>query len=720
MKLSRGLALMLVLFGGLYAGLGPWLSASRGPATSSFEALRRYDAAASRGQAALAGALGGQALALAHKDSRWSPAQLADLARRVATTERSGGHDEAALAYARMATADVARANDASVSLVVRIAELHGDLALESGDRLEAICTYGGALERLGPDRITHPEGRLRPSPVLVALTAHLDSIGDRFAEDAAPASLAAERAEPLTTCNLVADFYADRHDYAAAAGISRIVLDRVFADPSIGSEIKAGLLQDGAHIAELNNDVPTAEARLNMAIAVLQGKQQKPALAVALEALAALHSNWSDSKGAQAILKKALALKQQLYGVRSPSLIAPLVALGYTQIDTNDPSGAEATLKHALDIAQTPPRPDPSATLEVMLALNELYEEQGLSQEADTLSTKIAALQKAGASLKPSDVEDVPIAVAPADGRLAVFDIAFGSPHARGHIEVALNAPKAAPWTRSWASGTFVSASDPPNHPLVYAPRLAKLGDADPTIGATLVFIPGQGTSLASGAARLARLQALIGPGQSPVLIDWAADERLGDGVRDAGEERVGRLALESVIDGIPASRQSLTFVAEGRGANVLATALKEMNAEQRRTIADRLKTLILVAPDLPDATLQAWLAGLEKGRVRTVIYAAPTARPLLIAKALYGDTPIGLDPARVARLGVETIEIGEGKPWADFDTLSSDALIADIGSVIKGEPAGKRCGIVAANQTGGIAKLSDDAAGCELAKLN
>jgi len=718
MKLSGGLALMLIIFGGLYGGFGPSLSVARGPAHSSFEAVRRYDTAQSHGAIGLASSLGEASLAMARQDSRWPASDLADLARRVAESDRAAGHIADALNAARIAGASLDTVAEPDKQLLIGVAEAHGDIALMSGNKLEAACSYGLLLERVGPDRVAHPEARLWPHPVLAELTKHLDAIGPRFAAGS-PQAASGEGSPPLTSCHLLADFYAERNNYAAASEISDLVMGKLMA-ATIDPEIRAALLQDAAHISELDGNVAAAKTRLTQAVDALGGNGQKPALVVALEALATIHANWSDAKGAEPILERAIGLAQQLYGPDYPSLVSPLVALGYAQLDSGKTQEAEATLNRALGIAESESARNPSAALEPMLALSELYQDQQRKAEADALNARMAALQKAGATLKPADVEDVPILVPKAASRLAVFDIPFRSREASGRITAALAAPASAEWTKQWPDKTFVKASESFAQPMVYAPKLTRAGDADPTIGATLVFVPGQGTDLAAAAARLARLQGLIGPGELPVIVDWTDDTRLADGLRDDAAEHAGERALETVLAGIPASQQGVTLIAEGRGAYILASALANLTARERQAVDARLKHLILIAPDVPEATLRTWLAGPDGKSVQTLVYPSANARPLLIAKTIYGADPIGLDATRVAALGVETVDTSRGTDWLDFDQVASSALIADMASVISaGAPAAKRCGLV--HERGAMANLfALDPSGCALPPTN
>lgn len=700
-RLSRGLALMLIVFGGLFAGLGEWLCVSRGAATTSFEATRRFAAALDAQDLPLAVTLGSKSLPLVSADKRWGASERAELYYRVAAANASIGRAAKALSFERMASDELAGAPDADLDLVINVARLHGDLALRAGNKLEAACTYGLLLERVGPDRVAHPEERLRPHPVLEALTDHLISLGKAFT--AAPATPKAKASPPLTSCNLAADFYAERKDYTAAASISDAVLKQAENDKTIGPEIRAALLQDASHIAEFNGQIELAKSRAALAVDTLSGDDLAAPRAVALERLAMLHTNWSDAKGAEPYLQEAIHLKQRVDGVDSPSLISPLLTLGYARLDTKDASSAESLFKRALSIAEVQKSNDFSASLEATLALAELYDDEGRASDAAEMHGRAAELQKSGVTLHSADVEDLPI-VEPSDKkRLAVFDIPYRDGKQSGHVEVALSATHNAGWMSAWPLGTFTPASENFAAPMVYAPRIDLAGETSGASPPNILFVPGQGTDLSGNAGRLARLQALMGPDSKPLLIAWTAGDAVSEALRSDRAEAAGERAVVAALSRAAQSPSTppLTLIAEGRGAFVALKALGKLPPTLRAKVDERLARLILIAPDFDAALFTQELAHIDRSRTRTIIYAAKTARPLLASSAIYGAKPIGLDPAPVSRFkGVETIEIGSAGEWTDFNMLWSDALITDITSIVRGGPSdANRCGVAAAD---------------------
>ncbi len=722
-RLSRGLALMLVVFGGIFAGLGQWLCVSRGPATTSFEGVRRFAAALDAQDLPLAASLGRKSIALVSADKRWGAAERAELDYHMATTSASIGQKADALKFARMASGEIASAPEANLDLAVNVAQLHGDLALGVGNKLEAACTYGLLLERVGPDRVAYPEERLRPHPTLEALTDHLISLGKAFAAATASTPATAEKTNaPLTSCNLAAGFYAARKDYTAAASISDAVLKRSANDKKMGPEIRAALLQDASHIAELNGQIDLAKARAAAAVNVLSGDGLEAPRAVALERLAMLHTNWSDAKGAEPYLQEAIYLKQKIDGTDSPDLISPLLTLGYARLDNKDAESAESLFKRALSIAEVQPKKDSSASLEATLALAELYDDENRSSEAAEMHSKAADLQQAGVALHAADVEDLPLVEPAAKKRLALINIGYASDKQSGQIEVALNAPNA-DWVGAWPLSTFTPASESFASPMVYAPRMDRAGKVGEDGTPNILFVPGQGTNLSGNAARLARLRAFMGPGAKPLLIAWTDGDAVTEGLRSGRAEAAGVHSIAAALsrDARAHSMPPLTIIAEGRGAFVALSALAELPPAQRAKIDNRLQNLILIAPDIDAALFTQALAHIDRSRTRTIVYAEIMARPLRVSNMIYGARPIGLDPKQISQFkGVETIEIKGSGGWAGFGALWSEALIGDIARVVnRATPAGSRCGVAPDGaRTANLYAL--DPQGCTLAITN
>ncbi len=121
------------------------------------------------------------------------------------------------------------------------------------------------------------------------------------------------------------------------------------------------------------------------------------------------------------------------------------------------------------------------------------------------------------------------------------------------------------------------------------------------------------------------------------------------------------------------------------------------------RRICGPRLQTIALVAPELGEAELARLTARVDPAVTHLTVYGAANARALLANRDVYQASPIGLaamPPASLA--GVEWVEIGVGDPSADWTTLGTLALFADIASVAQGGPAAaSRCGVAHVSAT-------------------
>ncbi len=391
----------LALFGTAYTCLGLWSSTGHGPAKTAFEGLRRYDEALRHGRKALASTIGEKTIALAGADAHWSPTELADLAGDVARTELAAGRTAKAMAVSGVASASLAQMSpeDAGLSRLIDIARTRAEIALAAGDGFGASCTLGVLLEEVGPDRVSAPEASVHPHPELIYLAQYLSAVGPRLHAPPATAA-AAEARTPLTSCELLADFYTTRQDYASAAKVSDFVVGATTkSEAQIAPELHAALLQRDARIHELQGDVPVAQARLEEAVDVLDTTKNAEARVYALEMLGTFLSNWGESGKALPVLHRALAIREANDDRNLPRLAPTLVALGYAELDSNDIGAAESTFKHALSVAQAPGGTSVSASVDALNALAELYDSQGRHDEAAKLKSDASKLHPASAS---------------------------------------------------------------------------------------------------------------------------------------------------------------------------------------------------------------------------------------------------------------------------------------------------------------------------------
>jgi tetratricopeptide (TPR) repeat protein len=715
-SLHRGLAFALVVFGAAYVGLGSRLATGHGPLKSAFEGVRRYDAALGHDRPGLAASIGEAMLALARTDPHWSQRQLAAFEAEIGETELAARRIPEALELVRSASARLAEVEPSEAEdlpLLIDVARAHGRIALATGDGLEAACTFGVLLEQLGPDRVAHPEAGLRPHPELVALARHLTELGPSLRVPSA--ALAPNSAAlPLASCHLLADFYVEQKDYKAAATASEIVIAAAKSDNTLTPEIHAALLQERAHIHELVGDVKLAEARLEEAVGVLDATRNPEASLYALEALGTFLSSWGESERALPVLQRALAIRESRSERNLPRLAPALVALGYAQRDSEEPAAAETSFKRALELASSQHGSSPPTSLEALIALGELYRDQGRETEALTVTQDAAELERAGALFadeikQPGNVlrmsEESMRALtlriafratgAPASGRASD---AFSTPAAAttiGDVEVVLPVVDGAPWAALWPKDRFERVAR--SHPRLRVGEPELGSDAGGPSQARLLFIPGEGSSFAGGAERAARLQAVAGPDIQVALAYWASGAAPRGYLKNPAADAHARDEIAGLMRtlGTAQSDTPITLVAEGRGARHLSDILSA--GGDPPGFAQRLEALILIAPQLSSAEMKALAGRFDPKRTRITVYAAENARALLAARDVYREAPVGLLAAPIAGLaGVEWIAAGIDQAAADFDTLASDALISDIGRIVRAGPAAdKRCGL-------------------------
>jgi tetratricopeptide (TPR) repeat protein len=710
------LAFALVVFGAAYVGLGPWLATGHGPLKSAFEGVRRYDAALSHNRVGLAAALGEATLALARNDTHWSQHQLAALESEIAETALAARRISEALELARSASARLAAAEPSQgedLPLLIDVARMHARIALATGDGLEAACTFGVLLEQLGPDRVAHPEASLKPHPELAALARHLTDLGPSLRVPSA--ALAPDSAAlPLTSCHLLADFYVEQKDYKAATTASEIVIAAARSDANLTPEIHAALLQKSAHVHELLGDVRLAETRLEEAVAVLDATPNPGASLYALEALGTFLSSWGESERALPVLQRALAIRESRSERNLPRLAPTLVALGYAQRDSQDPAAAETSFKRALEIASSEHASSPPASLEALIALGELYRDQGREAEAVTAAHDAAELQRAAAFFadevkQPGNVlrmseestRALKLRIAfratgtPASGRASDVFSTPAATTAAGEVEMVLPVVDGAPWAALWPKDRFENVARSYPRLRVGAPELGS--DAGGPSQARLLFIPGEGSSFAGSAERAARIQAVAGPDIRVVLAHWASGAAARGYLKNSAADARARDEIADLMRtlGTAQGEAPIYLVAEGRGARHLSDLFNA--GGDAPGFGERIAALILIAPQLSVEEMKALAGRFDPKRTRITVYAAENARALLAAREVYREAPVGLLPAPIAGLtGVEWIAAGIDQSAADFDTLASDALVSDIGRIVRAGPAAdKRCGL-------------------------
>lgn len=727
--LHRGLAIVLVVLGALYVALGNWLATGHGPATSAFEAVRRYDVALTHGRYALAASLGEEALAVALGDRNWSAPQIAAFEAELAETELAGHRIAEALDLVRSASKRLEALPATRIALVIEIAQTHARVASAAGNDLEAVCTYGVLLEQLGPDRVAQVEGNQKATSEIADLARDLTEIGTRLKAPAAalPPNVSAH---PLTSCQLLADFYVERKDYKAAAAASDIVVAAARSDTRLAPEMRSALLQGSGHIHELVGDVQTAEARLNEAVEVLGATSNTGAKLHALETLGTFLSNWGESERALPVLERTLALQEADGERQKPRLASTLLALGYAQLDAADAAAAETSFKRAYALSSAEDTSSPPATREALTALGDLYQDQG--REIDAIHAKEAAAAvevaptfDAGRKLAEAQrtrAETVRVltlripfraAGTPASGRVSE---AFSVPtdtKSTGEVSVVLAAPVGIDWAARWPKDRFERVAP---SPALYGTGAPEAAEGERTRQAAVLFFPGEGTDFAANAERTARLQAELGPDTQVILGHWASRRGpLGYLKNDLADAYARSLMSDLLGEAARVPEGPVSIVAEGRAARSLAETFAFDLVPA--SVQERISALVFIAPLLGEKDMVSFGSRFDPKRTRLTVYAAQGARPLLAARAVYRAEPIGLRATPIPGLKrAEWIEIGIGEAAADFDTMASDALMSDIGAVVRGgPPAAKRCALARVSEARAGDAYALNPAGCE-----
>ena len=375
--------------------------------------------------------------------------------------------------------------------------------------------------------------------------------------------------------------------------------------------------------------------------------------------------------------------------------------------------------LLRALRIAQSEYGRNPPAELEILLALQEIYDETSRKAKAAKMGKAADRLIKSGIIErdrsplpyalvpKPSHpvlVLELPFAATgrPAGGRAA---LAFQSPATRlteGTVKVAVpiaqNATRAT-WAELWPTDQIELATDKYEHPLVWPPRLSDESEPPEAPRDLVVYIPGQSDTFETAVAAAGRLQAALGPDRQVVLADWPGRNQLHGLVHDRAAEQAGAAHLKDVFTGILAAGPStrLDIVANGRAGQILHSALGTLPAESGERMSARLKSVSLIVPDIDKRAMRGWAERSTESEAILRVYSDSNALPWQVASELYSTKLFGLAPQQFVEMGsTETLVVAApGTRSPATPNINLSRILDDLGAALRtGHPPADRCG--------------------------
>ncbi|MFP5354953.1 MAG: alpha/beta hydrolase [Gemmatimonadota bacterium] len=182
----------------------------------------------------------------------------------------------------------------------------------------------------------------------------------------------------------------------------------------------------------------------------------------------------------------------------------------------------------------------------------------------------------------------------------------------------------------------------------------------AESGAGDVLVFVHGYNTSFEGAAIRAARLMAGMQYPGALVLFSWPSDGELANYRLDQRDARAAGAQLAQVLAELRevAGSRRVSVVAHSMGGEVLASALRSLDAAQRPLV---LGDAVFIAPDVAAGEfLQVVLPSLRARAARVTVYASAADFALWSSWGSNRERRLGLGGrfATLAR-GVETVEV-------------------------------------------------------------
>ncbi|MBO6891284.1 MAG: alpha/beta fold hydrolase [Roseibium sp.] len=191
---------------------------------------------------------------------------------------------------------------------------------------------------------------------------------------------------------------------------------------------------------------------------------------------------------------------------------------------------------------------------------------------------------------------------------------------------------------------------------------RLAKLPRGDREI---FVFIHGYNTRFPEGLYRFAQMVHDGDFNAVPVLFTWASRGHVQDYVYDLNSASVARDALaETLVRLSKTNAEKITILAHSMGNWLLMETARAATPEARRTLARKVQTVVLAAPDIDIDVFKAQLKRIGKPKNPYFVLVSRDDRALRLSRAIAGGKErVGAysDDEELAELGAIVVDLTE-----------------------------------------------------------
>lgn len=172
------------------------------------------------------------------------------------------------------------------------------------------------------------------------------------------------------------------------------------------------------------------------------------------------------------------------------------------------------------------------------------------------------------------------------------------------------------------------------------------------------LVFVHGFNTRFETALFRFAQIVHDSGADAAPVLFTWPSRGNVFEYVYDRESANFSRDALEKLLRRLAASPNvgEITVLAHSMGAWLATESLRQLAIRDGRA-PEKIRSVILAAPDLDVDVFRAQLGSLGEHRPHFVVFLSREDRALRLSRSIAGN---------VARLGGAD---PDAKPWLEAE---------------------------------------------------
>ena len=276
---------------------------------------------------------------------------------------------------------------------------------------------------------------------------------------------------------------------------------------------------------------------------------------------------------------------------------------------------------------------------------------------------------------------------------QFSAYQVSIPPRHETGEIE----------WPRNKADPRkhfAVAATEPLSGlPMLQARVNSDLASLPPSEREVTLFVHGYNTDFSEALYRAAQIKHDFDMKAPMTLFSWPSAGNPGLYMYDRDSVKASRDDLVKVIRALASSKaDQITLVAHSLGTELLMESLRQAALTNKGRLPAKLKTVILISPDIDMDVFNNQLAAIKTLPKDFVIVVSARDRALQLSSFLAGDTGrVGntLDETRIKREGIIVVDVTKfdgGDSMNHMTAVTSPSLVA----LLKGVAAsGKKTGV-------------------------